>query len=142
MPPGVPGVSPPPGFAPPAATATPPVHAPPPSFVPASTNAPPASAPAPAPELRLPNPTLAQTNPPFKKATEMKWGDANFSPVRTFFPTSTEKPLLTTEQEEHRAIHARYHFAKDVTNQSQSAKPASLGEEPRGKKRARAEDFL
>ena len=43
-----------------------------------------ASAPAPAPELRLPNPTLAQTNPPFKKATEMKWGDANFSPVRIF----------------------------------------------------------
>ena len=53
-----------------------------------------------------------------------------------------EKPLLTTEQEEHRAIHARYHFAKDVTNQNQSTKPASLGEEPRGKKRARAEDFL
>ena len=35
------------------------------------------------PQLTLPNPALAQTNAPFKKPTDMKWTDPNFSPVRT-----------------------------------------------------------
>ncbi|PSR77482.1 hypothetical protein PHLCEN_2v7913 [Hermanssonia centrifuga] len=128
-----PGMS-PPGF-PPMATPTPPVHTP--NFVPASN--PHAGAPPPSvhsqtgtptsntapPELRLPNPALSQTNTPFKKATELKWSDANFSP------------------EEHRAIHPKYLAPKDITNQSQGANSAqSGGEEFRGKKRARAEDFL
>ncbi|TFK33398.1 hypothetical protein BDQ12DRAFT_691209 [Crucibulum laeve] len=68
------------------------------------------------PQLTLPNPALAQTNPDFKKSTMLKFADANFSP------------------EEHRARHPRYFVPRD-TNE-----PAS--EESRGKKRARAEDYL
>ena len=37
-------------------------------------------------ELTLPNPALSQTNPPFKKATELKWSDSNFSPVCSYLP--------------------------------------------------------
>lgn len=33
------------------------------------------------PQLVLPNPALAQTNPEMKKKTELKYTDANFSPV-------------------------------------------------------------
>lgn len=33
------------------------------------------------PQLTLPNPALAQTLPEFKKPTELKWTDPNFSPV-------------------------------------------------------------
>lgn len=81
--PGMPGFSPPPGMTPPipSASMSPP---PPPTFVPAaSTNiststASVQSAPL---ELKLPDPSLAQTNPPFKKATDLKWSDPNFSPV-------------------------------------------------------------
>ncbi|KAI0341005.1 hypothetical protein BDW22DRAFT_1445279 [Trametopsis cervina] len=132
------GVSPPPGF--PSATAPPP---PPPTFVPASSvppasasatpvpggNVPPPSAtpiaPAPPTELKLPNPALSQVNTPFKKATDLKWSDANFSPV------------ITVLQEEHRAIHMKYYIARDVANQA-----SAQGEESRGKKRARAEDLF
>jgi hypothetical protein len=64
----------------------------------------------------LPNPALAQTNPVIKKKTALKYEDANFAP------------------EEHRALHSRYYYAKPVD--------PPQGEESRGKKRARAEDFL
>jgi len=37
------------------------------------------------PVLTLPNPSLAQTNPEFKKPTELKVKDANFSPVSLSF---------------------------------------------------------
>ncbi|KAF7795761.1 hypothetical protein EIP86_006928 [Pleurotus ostreatoroseus] len=128
LPPG--GSPPPPGLTPPIATPTPPVLPPAPSFVPAGsplTGVPPSTIPPPAPaapgaqsvptELKLPNPALAQTNAPFKKPTELKWQDPNFSP------------------EEHRAINPKYYVAKD-------GKPVQVVEETRGKKRARAEDFL
>ncbi|KAI0685399.1 hypothetical protein BC835DRAFT_1290306 [Cytidiella melzeri] len=125
-PPFLPQGAPPPGFTPPVAVPTPAVA---PTFVPASIAPPPNASvtpsnttpggSAPPPELRLPNPALAQTNTPFKKATELKWSDANFSP------------------EEHRAIHPKYYVAPDVTSQGQSH-----GEESRGKKRARAEDLF
>lgn len=36
------------------------------------------------PQLVLPNPALAQTNPEMKKKTELKDTNANFSPVRPF----------------------------------------------------------
>jgi len=129
-----PGVSPPPGFTPPATTVTPPAA---PTFVPASSGALPSTNTTPGsgssalpisttpaisaspPELKLPNPALAQTNTSFKKSTELKWSDPNFSP------------------EEHRAINTKYYVARDVTNQSQAQ-----GEESRGKKRARAEDLF
>ncbi|KAF9481922.1 hypothetical protein BDN70DRAFT_930463 [Pholiota conissans] len=69
------------------------------------------------PVLTLPNPSLSQTNAEFKKPTDLKFKDANFSP------------------DEHRAIHPKYFIAKlDESPSSQ--------EESRGKKRARAEDFL
>ncbi|PPR01752.1 hypothetical protein CVT24_001815 [Panaeolus cyanescens] len=159
-----PGVPPPPGFTPPpgAIPGVPPMPAaaPPPTFVPASK--PPAgptppvgSGPSPTtaappvqpkvttqvrqPVLTLPNPSLAQTNPEFKKPTDLKVKDANFSP------------------DEHRAIHAKY-FVAQLTNpaaaessssNSASGPASSVGqpqaqatEETRGKKRARAEDFL
>jgi hypothetical protein len=70
------------------------------------------------PVLTLPNPSLAQSNAEFKKPTHLKVKDPNFSP------------------DEHRAIHAKY-FCSDPGD----GPPAPL-EESRGKKRARAEDFL
>lgn len=96
-PPGVPGASPPPppNFVPAALQTTSTSTIPPPPFGVASTsgaNTPPGSATSsnPAtqsqgqskpPALTLPNPALAQTLPEFKKPTELKWSDPNFSPV-------------------------------------------------------------
>jgi hypothetical protein len=96
-PPGGPPGGPPGVFSPP----------PPPKFVPAQTNQsqpPPTSPPVPPtskersepaiprpeervrqPVLTLPNQAMSQTNPDFKKATELKVKDANFSPVTIFF---------------------------------------------------------
>ncbi|KAF5342182.1 hypothetical protein D9611_002158 [Ephemerocybe angulata] len=84
------------------------------------------------PPLTLPNPSLKQKNPEFKKATELKWNDANFSP------------------EERRSRCGRYWWA--ARGQSQGGGVGERGgggeghgdgrgEEGRGKKRARAEDF-
>ncbi|KDR69214.1 hypothetical protein GALMADRAFT_230738 [Galerina marginata CBS 339.88] len=67
--------------------------------------------------LTLPNGAVSQTNPEFKKATDLKVKDPNFSP------------------DEHRAIHPKYFCAKLADNPSHQ-------DESRGKKRARAEDFL
>ncbi|EKM83970.1 hypothetical protein AGABI1DRAFT_110572 [Agaricus bisporus var. burnettii JB137-S8] len=153
-----PGATPPPGFPPPGFTPPPGVPGasppPPPNFVPATlqttspstispppfggtaipgANTPPGPAPSsnPAtqsqgqskpPTLTLPNPALAQTLPEFKKPTELKWSDPNFSP------------------EEHRAIHSKYYFVK--TTDPAPVTTSANADEPRGKKRARAEDFL
>jgi hypothetical protein len=38
------------------------------------------------PVLSLPDPSRSQTNPDFKKATDLKFKDANFSPVRQMPP--------------------------------------------------------
>jgi hypothetical protein len=69
----------------------------------------------------MPNPALAQTNPGFKKTTSLKYRDANFSP------------------EEKRAYNPKYRCVK--SDGGKLADGASA-EESRGKKRARAEDFL
>jgi len=78
------------------------------------------------PPLVLPNAALEQKYTPFKKKTELKYADANFSP------------------EEKRAHTTTYYFAKESTNTASS--PSAIAnlapEEMRGKKRARAEDFL
>ncbi|KXN81495.1 hypothetical protein AN958_04519 [Leucoagaricus sp. SymC.cos] len=145
FPPGFPPGGPPP-FPPPPGGARPPF---PPPFLPPGVTPPPGfsgfSPPPPSaagvpgqgqskpPQLTLPNPALKQTLPEFKKPTELKWTDANFSP------------------EEHRAIYPKYYYVK--TNGA--AGPGGSGgtvavtvssgpapDEPRGKKRARAEDFL
>ena len=82
-PPGMPGMPPPIGL--PGASPPPP----PPGPQPPMTTGPPslsATHPPVAPPLTLPNPSLAQANPPFKKATVLKWGDPNFSPVSSMFP--------------------------------------------------------
>ncbi|KAF8920253.1 hypothetical protein CPB85DRAFT_1429061 [Mucidula mucida] len=143
LPPGMPpqGV-PPPGMAP---GMRPPFPPPPPNFVPQQHGSPspfppgppsgsvtPATAsaiptpPPPTPsqvatqpmrQLVLPVPSLSQTLPPFKKETDLKYKDPNFSP------------------EEHRACNPKYFVPK-------STDAAQQGEETRGKKRARAEDFL
>ncbi|KAJ8072731.1 hypothetical protein AAF712_008244 [Marasmius tenuissimus] len=146
MPP--PGMSPPPGMfggPPPPGVGRPPMG-PPPTFVPPQQNAgsppppvqfPPANfatpTPPPVPSMppnlppnssgqvsssqpTLPKPELKQTNPPFKKPTELKYQDANFSP------------------EEQRAHHSKYRFVGGPSIEG--------AEESRGKKRARAEDFL
>lgn len=81
------------------------------------------------PKLTLPNPSLAQTNPDLKKKTSLKYPEPNFSP------------------DEVRAIHPKYYFAKgQLSSTSESKTDAAQGsyaqEESRGKKRARAEDFL
>ncbi|TFK75048.1 hypothetical protein BDN72DRAFT_811918 [Pluteus cervinus] len=154
LPPGVPpmfppGVRPPfppvpfipPGAPPPGMSPTPPYMPPAPTFVPASQpqphlvpglpTPPPAShtptqgqsqtpSAVPTKQLVLPNPTLAQTNPDLKKKTELKYTDANFSP------------------EEHRAVHPKYAY----TQPAEAPTHVAPQEETRGKKRARAEDFL
>jgi hypothetical protein len=85
------------------------------------------------PVLTLPDSSRSQTNPEFKKPTDLKFKDSNFSPVRlhSFTPDS----FLSLPQDEHRAVHPKYFCAKI------ESQPA-FQEEPRGKKRARAEDFL
>lgn len=86
-----PPVPPPSGSVTPAASVSAVSTPPPPAPASAPTNAPTlASAPAPAPtsvptetkrELVLPVPSLSQTLPPFKKETDLKFKDPNFSPV-------------------------------------------------------------
>ncbi|KAI6146767.1 hypothetical protein BKA82DRAFT_27261, partial [Pisolithus tinctorius] len=162
MPP--PGLLPPPGMLPPGAPPFPPGVSrpplPPPTFVPASSSSPaapmngtPASTPptgfvppavtAPQPPavslpppLVLPNPALEQKYGPFKKKTDLKYADPKFSPIRAAFFT-------LTSSEEKRGRAAKYYFASDATNTTPSQDQMASGtEEFRGKKRARAEDFL
>ena len=117
-----------------------------PTPVPQARPAPPAgsvSAQNQPPPLVLPHAALEQKYTPFKKKTELKYADPNFSPVR--FPRSlvsieTNSALYAT-QEERRAHTTRYYFAKDTAS-SPSANLGLAPEEMRGKKRARAEDFL
>ncbi|KAH9955223.1 hypothetical protein BC827DRAFT_1237812 [Russula dissimulans] len=141
-PPGMVPPFPPPGITPPfpPPSMTPPV-------IPGSTPVPPSSSVTPTPvsgqpvappPLTLPNPSLAQTNPELKKKTVLKYAEPNFSP------------------DEVRARHPKYYFAKDILASAPEAKtdaaPAQVApeaeaaaaapEESRGKKRARAEDFL
>ncbi|KIM37519.1 hypothetical protein M413DRAFT_256814 [Hebeloma cylindrosporum] len=127
-PPGVFSPPPPPKFVPAQAQAqasqSQPPAAPPPAPPPTTERSEP-TVPRPAervrqPVLTLPNPALSQTNPDSKKAMDLKVKDANFSP------------------EEHRAIHPKYFYAP-ISEGSSTAPPA---EDSRGKKRARAEDFL
>ncbi|KAF5384057.1 hypothetical protein D9615_003141 [Tricholomella constricta] len=114
------GASPLPPFPPtpaqPQLAATPPPSAQQPSLAPGApssqTQTPEVQAPP--TQLVLPNTALAQTNPPFKKSTVLKYDDPNFSP------------------EEHRAIHPRYFCPKQ----------GGAAEESRGRKRKKAEDFL
>lgn len=95
----------PPGMPFPPGASHPPL--PPPTFVPASSGSPfpptpangtptpappaagppqpPLTAPSPPPPLVLPNPALEQKYGPFKKKTDLKYADPNFSPVRTPF---------------------------------------------------------
>ncbi|KAI0748755.1 hypothetical protein C8Q80DRAFT_1319375 [Daedaleopsis nitida] len=138
-PPGLPppGFSPPPGVLPPGMPMPPVPGASP--HPPGMPGAPAPSAPAPAaaaaqpvappqqpsssvppPPLVLPNPQLAQVNPSFKKGTNLKWSDPNFSP------------------EESRSRNPRYYFPPTPDGPV----PNVPAEEMRGKKRARAEDFL
>ncbi|KIL66960.1 hypothetical protein M378DRAFT_9664 [Amanita muscaria Koide BX008] len=103
---------------------------PPPQFIPASQqqpSAPPHSAQSQLDgnassrptQLTLPNPALSQTNPEFKKPTDLKYKDPNFAP------------------EEHRGIHPKYYYHAKPTDGA-----TAVAEESKGKKRARAEDFL
>ncbi|KAF8638141.1 hypothetical protein AX17_002414 [Amanita inopinata Kibby_2008] len=121
----LPGFSPPPSL--PASALSQP---PPPQFVPAQQKPPvelaaqsarahpDTNVPSRPTQPTLPNPALVQHNPEFKKPTDLKYKDPNFVP------------------EEHRALHVKYYYTKPTD----SAAPAV--EESRGKKRARAEDFL
>ncbi|VDB89627.1 unnamed protein product [Peniophora sp. CBMAI 1063] len=153
LPPGFPPFPPPPGMSPPGMPSmnmgTPPIipgatprppsaaatpfapggYASPPTFVPQSQPPQRQQSLAQVPQLRIPDPSLAQTNPDLKKKTDLKWSDANFSP------------------EEKRAVHPRYYIAKDTPPSAPESKTDGHGaqvspEESRGKKRARAEDFL
>jgi len=84
------------------------------------------------PPLTLPNPSLAQTNPDLKKKTVLKYSEPNFSP------------------DEVRSRHPKYYVAKDTvtstpgskTDTAPEAAATTTPDEARGKKRARAEDFL
>ncbi|KIK63152.1 hypothetical protein GYMLUDRAFT_41472 [Collybiopsis luxurians FD-317 M1] len=148
---GIPGAPAPPGALIPGAPGAPvrPPMPPPPTFIPqqqgssaspplppsasgsssingsVTTPPPPSSSAAPTPvtaaetSLRptLPDPSLQQTNPAFKKPTELKYQDANFSP------------------EEIRAYSHKYRYRP-------SEQASAPNEESRGKKRARAEDFM
>lgn len=142
MPPGMGGMgpppfSPPPGMVPPAMppsaslsppapgmspmSVMPPLAMPPPSapaFVPASNSqgAQPAAVTSvsPAPPLALPNPSLAQTNPSFKKATELKWANANFSPVSLKSSVSVSAPL-TVLRCRTRFVHDTRHITSSLS---------------------------
>ncbi|KAF9220196.1 hypothetical protein BS17DRAFT_788073 [Gyrodon lividus] len=101
--------------------------------VPSGRGPPGGSAPIQPPPLVLPNPAMEQKYAPFKKKTELKYANPNFSP------------------EERRANTVKYYFAKDSTNVTAMMSPSTplvdpaaglATEETRGKKRARAEDFL
>lgn len=167
FPPGAlpPGMMPPPGMSPPppGMVPMPPPGAmrapfPPPNFVPGQgmhspfppvppsgsiTPATPASA-VPTPpssvppttqvqrQLVLPNPALSQTLPPFKKETDLKYKDPNFSPVCLYMLLDISVFSLYLK-EERRACHPKYLVPKPTD---------AATEESRGKKRARAEDFL
>jgi len=137
-PPGMSPPIPPPGFSPPGSlpppqfvpAQVPPMGAGPPSQQPPAPPAPSASQSQGRPEatrpdervrqpiLTLPSGSVMQTNAEFKKPTDLKVKDPNFSP------------------DEHRAVHAKYFCAK------MEDPPSAQQEESRGKKRARAEDFL
>jgi len=75
---------------------------------------------------------LEQKNTPLKKKTELKYSDANFSP------------------DEKRANHTKYYVGKDasapkteeVETRIDGPSVTNGADESRGKKRARAEDFL
>ncbi|KIJ16629.1 hypothetical protein PAXINDRAFT_131408 [Paxillus involutus ATCC 200175] len=85
------------------------------------------------PALVLPNPALEQKYTTFKKKTELKYAEPNFSP------------------EEKRAHTSKYYVPRHPTNVTATMSPSAPSidpaaglatEETRGKKRARAEDFL
>lgn len=139
-PPGMPGAPPfATGAAPPPVGQTPPAFSPPPGAAAPVTptklpGGPPQPPPAPRfttppfssrqlPDLSatpqkpsIPNPALKQENPELKKGQILKYTDANYSP------------------EENRAYDPKYFFSPQQASTSQ--------DETRGKKRARAEDFL
>jgi hypothetical protein len=83
---------------------------------------------------------MLQTNSDFKKATELKVKDANFSPVTIFFYFACSfgqlADFILMIQDEHRAIHPKYSYAH-ISEGSDA-----IVEDLRGKKRARAKDFL
>ncbi|TFK20021.1 hypothetical protein FA15DRAFT_682714 [Coprinopsis marcescibilis] len=94
--------------------------------------------------LRLPNPALKQFNPEFKKATQLKWNDANFSPEERrandpkYFFDKTNAANLANSNTNNNTSSSGSVANSGNENQSQDVG----GEEHRGKKRARAEDFL
>ncbi len=107
----------------------------------------------------MPDPSLAQTNPELKKKTVLKYPEPNFSPVSSdvvFHETYVRILIILRFKDEVRARHLKYYFAKDVIVSALEAKTdgalaqdvpeagavAVAPEEARGKKRARAEDFL
>ena len=145
LPPGAPSLTFPPNMGP-----SPPGPLPPPQFVPASTSTPPvqvsatatpthsASTPVPTlaiPPLQLPDESLKQILPDFKKPTKLHYTDPNFSPVSRF-AYLTVSAVSSQLQEEKRSRDSKYYFKKD------NAPVVTANEETRGKKRARAEDFL
>lgn len=81
----------------------------------------------------LPNPALRQIIPDLKKKMDLKYADANFSPVCLPSPTAT---LTLTDvdfvQDEKRGRSSKYYVAPG----------APPSDEPRGLKRARAEDLF
>ncbi|KAF8206171.1 hypothetical protein K438DRAFT_1904943 [Mycena galopus ATCC 62051] len=172
MPPPGAGLPPPPGMGPPGNMPPPGAARPPqpprptPSFVPAATaqggaqsaelassqsstpaqgisQTPQPSQPSQPTRPTLPHPDKVQTNPESKKGMVLigneddngVGGDPNFSVVRShsfmLVPTDLIVPIFL--QEEKRAFHPKYFVPRPL--------PPSENE-PRGKKRARAEDFL
>jgi hypothetical protein len=145
LPPGAPPLPFPPNMGP-----SPPGLAPPPQFVPASTNTPPvpiastttpthsASTPTPSsaiPPLQLPDESLKQILPGFKKPTKLHYTEPNFSPVSPLVNLNYFYFLMLEPQEEKRSRDPKYYF-------KENAPTVPSTEETRGKKRARAEDFL
>jgi hypothetical protein len=87
----------------------------------------------------LPHPELKQENPELKKGQILKYADANYSQVtlRTQLEIFKNTKPMMHFQEESRAYDPKYFFAS-----SQAQHESSTQEESRGRKRARAEDFL
>jgi len=84
----------------------------------------------------LPDGSLKQILPDFKKPTKLHYADPNFSPVSRFVYLYYLCSLMPRPQEEKRSRDPKYYLKKE------SAPVVTATEETRGKKRARAEDFL
>lgn len=124
----------------PGAAAVPPF---PPSLPPASTAppAPPKPAGISATVVPVPTPKPLESNPEMKEGSRLVWDNHLKSAVRTN-ALLTEFRTDDHLQEEVRADHAKYNFEPPRSSWIQAGTNEAGGDDGKGRKRARAEDFI